>query len=138
MVAYVCQYGLAPLGGDDWSFFSGYAICAGCAILALIVFVGGSSRYKENSTHASSGRHESKSKDKRRAGSVDGATEAEDERAADASVHQAAGDVKGASSVSDSASVDLLGVIYLAATKSCLHYYNKYAGAFCCKEGKRI
>eukprot|EP01041_Mallomonas_annulata_P006536 gene6536-13231_t len=46
LVSYICQFGVEGLGGVRWGFFVGYTIPAVMMILAIIVFVSGTKRYK--------------------------------------------------------------------------------------------
>jgi peptide/histidine transporter 3/4 len=48
LVAYVCQYGISFLGGEDWGFFVGYMIPTIMLAVGLAIFFSGSSRYKKN------------------------------------------------------------------------------------------
>ncbi|CAM9090959.1 unnamed protein product, partial [Ectocarpus fasciculatus] len=45
-VAYLCQYGLPFLGGQDWGFFFGYLIPTIMMAVGVCVFVSGSKNYK--------------------------------------------------------------------------------------------
>ncbi len=47
LVAYVCQYGLPFLGGEDWGFFVGYLIPTIMMCFGVAVFMSGSARYKK-------------------------------------------------------------------------------------------
>jgi peptide/histidine transporter 3/4 len=47
LVAYVCQYGLPFLGGEDWGFFIGYLIPTVMMCVGVAVFVSGSKNYKK-------------------------------------------------------------------------------------------
>ena len=45
-VAYICQYGIQGLGGEDWGFFVGYSIPLISMALGLFIFVSGKSKYR--------------------------------------------------------------------------------------------
>lgn len=45
-IAYICQYGIAGLGGVSWGFFIGYLIPAIAMGLAIVVFMIGTPRYR--------------------------------------------------------------------------------------------
>lgn len=53
LVAYICQYGLPFLGGADWGFFVGYSIPAIFMAMAILIFVMGSGRYRQQSPKGS-------------------------------------------------------------------------------------
>ena len=46
LVAYICQYGLSGLGGQQWSFFVGFMIPLIMMVLGVGIFVSGTKRYK--------------------------------------------------------------------------------------------
>jgi peptide/histidine transporter 3/4 len=48
LVAYICQYGISFLGGEDWGFFIGYLIPTIMLGVGVAVFLSGSSRYKKS------------------------------------------------------------------------------------------
>jgi len=45
-VAYICQYGIEGMGGEDWGFFVGYSIPLIAMVVAVITFTAGTSKYK--------------------------------------------------------------------------------------------
>jgi solute carrier family 15 (peptide/histidine transporter), member 3/4 len=53
LVAYICQYGLPGLGGENWGFFVGYLIPTSMMAIGVMIFVYGSSRYKKNPPYGS-------------------------------------------------------------------------------------
>jgi solute carrier family 15 (peptide/histidine transporter), member 3/4 len=53
LVAYICQYGLPGLGGENWGFFVGYLIPTGMMAVGVAIFVYGSPRYKKNPPYGS-------------------------------------------------------------------------------------
>jgi peptide/histidine transporter 3/4 len=53
LVAYICQYGISFLGGEDWGFFIGYLIPTMMLAVGLMIFYSGSKRYKKNSPEGS-------------------------------------------------------------------------------------
>ena len=46
LVAYICQYGISSLGGQNWSFFVGFSIPLIMMVLGVGIFVSGTRRYK--------------------------------------------------------------------------------------------
>ena len=46
LVAYICQYGLHGLGGQQWSFFVGFMIPLIMMVLGVGIFVSGTKKYK--------------------------------------------------------------------------------------------
>jgi peptide/histidine transporter 3/4 len=46
VVAYICQYGIAGLGGEDWGFFVGYTIPAVAMATGIVIFVIGTPKYR--------------------------------------------------------------------------------------------
>lgn len=48
LVAYICQYGISFLGGEDWGFFIGYMIPTIMLTIGVAIFIGGSAKYKKN------------------------------------------------------------------------------------------
>ena len=46
IIAYICQYGISFLGGQNYGFLIGYCIPTIMMFIAIIVFISGSSRYK--------------------------------------------------------------------------------------------
>lgn len=46
LVAYICQYGFASIGGVKWGFFDGYLIPTVMMAIAVAVFIMGTPRYK--------------------------------------------------------------------------------------------
>ena len=46
IIAYICQYGISFLGGQNYGFLIGYSIPTIMMFIAIIVFISGSSRYK--------------------------------------------------------------------------------------------
>ena len=46
VIAYICQYGISFLGGQNYGFLIGYSIPTIMMFIAIIVFISGSSRYK--------------------------------------------------------------------------------------------
>lgn len=53
LVAYICQYGLPGLGGENWGFFVGYLIPTGMMAVGVAIFIYGSPRYKKNPPYGS-------------------------------------------------------------------------------------
>jgi solute carrier family 15 (peptide/histidine transporter), member 3/4 len=53
IVAYICQYGLPGLGGENWGFFVGYLIPTVMMCIGVMIFVYGSPRYKKNPPNGS-------------------------------------------------------------------------------------
>lgn len=53
IVAYVCQYGIKGLGGENWGFFIGYLIPTVMMCVGIVIFVSGSQRYKKNKPRGS-------------------------------------------------------------------------------------
>jgi hypothetical protein len=47
-VSYICQYGIPQLGGQNWGFFVGYMIPCIMMLLAILIFVAGTNKYKVN------------------------------------------------------------------------------------------
>uniref|UniRef100_A0A7R9UH25 Major facilitator superfamily (MFS) profile domain-containing protein n=1 Tax=Pinguiococcus pyrenoidosus TaxID=172671 RepID=A0A7R9UH25_9STRA len=45
LVAYICQYGIAGLGGEDWGFFIGFIIPAVSMALAILAFYSGTPKF---------------------------------------------------------------------------------------------
>ena len=45
LVAYICQYGVKGIGGEDWGFFDGYLIPCVMMSVAVAVFLIGTPRY---------------------------------------------------------------------------------------------
>ena len=46
IIAYICQYGISFLGGQNYGFLIGYCIPTIMMFIAIIVFISGSSKYK--------------------------------------------------------------------------------------------
>lgn len=53
IIAYICQFGLKGLGGERWGFFVGFFIPAVMMLMAIVVFLMGTSRYVKQKAHGS-------------------------------------------------------------------------------------
>ena len=52
-IAYICQYGITGLGGEEWGFFIGYTIPAIAMALAICIFLIGTPKYTINKPQGS-------------------------------------------------------------------------------------